>query len=438
MQKTANKTFSIITPSYNAGEKIEKTIKSIVSQNENLYEYIIVDGGSTDNTIPLIIHYQNKFPDNIRFISEPDNGIFDAMNKGIGLSVGEYLYFIGAGDCLMPGVLDQIAQHAEPDKHIIYGDVVMYPRGSRHGKELTKYNIFANIPCHQQLFYNKRLFDRLGIYNTDYSIFADTAFNILCWSDESINKKYVDFVIASYAGSGLSSSGRDERFAKDFKDIIIKKYGYENYINNCCLANTEFYTMARHVRDLKVVVVARDWMVPVIAKDIQSFNTMYGNNTQILKTFLLKDFKEFEYVNEPDIDYFIIGGNSIKDVLLIKIYLMKMGIPDEKILINTCFRLGIWEGLERTDIRNVIIFGTGSCADYLTNYIKNNKKNINIKCYFDNDVKKSDTEFFGRPVMLPNTEQIDENTHIIVASTFDDEITRQLKQMGVNQDKIIA
>ena len=100
------KPFSIITAAYQAGSKLDATIKTVLREDPELYEYIIVDGGSTDSTIEVL----KKHGDRVRWISEPDRGVYDAMNKGIARSEGRYLYFLGAGDVLYPGVLPAIAQ----------------------------------------------------------------------------------------------------------------------------------------------------------------------------------------------------------------------------------------------------------------------------------------------------------------------------------------
>src|SRR5258705_11239297 len=90
------KRFPIITPTLNSGPKLEATINSVLSQKEDLFEYIVVDGGSSDETLNLL----RKHGERIKWISEKDRGVYDAMNKGIGMASGRYLYFLGAGDHL--------------------------------------------------------------------------------------------------------------------------------------------------------------------------------------------------------------------------------------------------------------------------------------------------------------------------------------------------
>jgi len=96
LRRRPRKRFSVITPTLNPGPKLEATINSVLSQNQKLFEYIIVDGGSTDETLNVIRKYGKR----IKWVSKKDRGVYDAMNKGIKMARGDYLYFLGAGDHL--------------------------------------------------------------------------------------------------------------------------------------------------------------------------------------------------------------------------------------------------------------------------------------------------------------------------------------------------
>jgi glycosyltransferase involved in cell wall biosynthesis len=96
---------SVITPTFNSGAKITATVASVLSQPKGLYEFVVIAGGSTDETLAHL-RAQGRA---LRHVSEPDDGIYDAMNKGIRLTCGEFLYFLGAGDRLLPGVLEAVA-----------------------------------------------------------------------------------------------------------------------------------------------------------------------------------------------------------------------------------------------------------------------------------------------------------------------------------------
>ena len=168
--------FSIITVVYNAKEVLEKTVQSIQHQTYKDFEHIIVDGGSTDGTLEYIESL--KF-DNLKFISEKDNGIYDAMNKGIRLSSGEYLLFLNAGDNFAShSILHAIVNKIKSKKNkpqIIYGGANVY---SEEGKLLTtlkplnftknNLNKYATrTVCHQSIFVNK---DSIKMYSDRYRL----------------------------------------------------------------------------------------------------------------------------------------------------------------------------------------------------------------------------------------------------------------------------
>lgn len=220
-----NKIFSIIIPVFNCSYLIEKTLDSIVSQNKDLFECIIVDGKSNDDTSDIILKYKNKYPENIRYISELDKGIYDAMNKGIDLSEGQYLYFIGAGDTLHGGILEKIKQKLNFELEIVHGKVFINNRNQTQGRYFDKKDIINFIMPHQGIFYNKKVFDVLGKYDLKYPISSDLEYNIRLFSSDSIKKNYVDVVIANYLGDGISDERLDTVFWKDYKNVIYKYIG---------------------------------------------------------------------------------------------------------------------------------------------------------------------------------------------------------------------
>lgn len=226
-------TFSIITPVYNGQKNIEDTIKSVVQQDAGLYELIIVDGSSTDNTINIIKSFQDKFPANIKYISEPDRGIFDAMNKGISLAQGEYLFFLGAGDTLLPGVLAKTKPMLQFKSELVYGEIYQQAKKYISAGQFDKLRIcFDSLP-HQATFYHRSVFQKIGTYNINYLVGGDRELNIRCFGDDSIEKRFVDMTIANYEGNGFSTKNSDATFLKDKPKIVLNNLGneYFNYFN---------------------------------------------------------------------------------------------------------------------------------------------------------------------------------------------------------------
>lgn len=211
------KLFSIITPTYNSGLKLEKTVDSVLSQGSDLLEYIVVDGGSTDETLPLLEAYGDK----LKVISERDTGVYDAMNKGIEESSGWYLYFIGAGDSLRENMLGKMARVLpENNLSLVYGNAYMVDQGIVYDGEFTKDKLRRRNICHQAVFYGRTVFDMFGVYDLRFKVLADHAFNIKCFWNDRITKKYVAYVIANYEGDGISRSEVDADFAYEYGELM--------------------------------------------------------------------------------------------------------------------------------------------------------------------------------------------------------------------------
>ncbi len=209
--------FSIIIPTFNAAPKLAATLDSVVSQGADC-EVWVMDGASTDETARIIAPYLAR--ENLSFYSERDAGVYDAMNRGIERARGRYLYFLGAGDALLPDALAAMAPHLpDDDGSFVYGDVRLSDGtiwGGRMGAQrLRKRNI-----CHQAVFYGREVFERLGSYDLRYPILSDYAFNLRCFADADIAKIYADVTVATFEGGGLSASHYDEMFVADRLKLV--------------------------------------------------------------------------------------------------------------------------------------------------------------------------------------------------------------------------
>lgn len=213
---------------YNCGRKIENTLQSIFSQNEELFELIILDSASTDDTLDCIRKYEGK----LTLISEKDEGVYDAFNKGIDLATGKYIYFIGAGDCLKPGILQQVKEFLPPETpSYVYGNCYFVKQKIYNGKEFTAALFTRDNICHQGVFHHRDLFEIVGKYDLRYKIFADWFLNLKCFIHPEINKRYLPLVIADYEEGGLSAEiSRDPVFKKDFPRFVGKRFGVKKYI----------------------------------------------------------------------------------------------------------------------------------------------------------------------------------------------------------------
>lgn len=229
--ETANrKTFSIVIATYNCGQKVENTLRSILSQNKELFELIVVDGASTDDTLDFL----RKYEADLTLISEKDKGVYDAFNKGIDLAEGKYIYFIGAGDCLRPNVLEQVRELLPPEENpaFVYGSCYLVKRNVVwSGREFDISDLICENICHQAVFYHRSLFAVVGKYELRYKVFADWFFNFRCFARREISKQYISCVIADYEEGGLSAElGSDSAFKRDFPSLVKRHLGVSSYL----------------------------------------------------------------------------------------------------------------------------------------------------------------------------------------------------------------
>jgi glycosyltransferase involved in cell wall biosynthesis len=227
-ETVSQKIFSIIMATYNCGEKIENTLQSISSQNKELFELIVVDGASTDNTLECLKKYESS----LTLISEKDDGIYDAFNKGIDIATGKYIYFIGAGDCLRPGVLEQVKEFLPAETPtLVYGNCYFVKRKGFDGRKFSSFDFTWTNICHQGEFYHRSIFDIIGKYDLRYKIFADWMLNLKCFLHRGINERYVPLHIADYQEGGVSCDlNNDPAFKKDFPRFVKKELGIKAYI----------------------------------------------------------------------------------------------------------------------------------------------------------------------------------------------------------------
>lgn len=234
MQVDYNTKFSIIIPTYCSGKTLSKCLQSVVNQSNSNYEVWLIDGISTDNTIDIIKHYQQLNPA-INYISEKDKGIYDAMNKGIDLVKGEWVYFLGSDDTLYDeNVLMAIAEKiSQTDAEVIYGNVLMHGHNQWNldnvifdGEYNTEKLIDRNIN-HQAIFYKKTVFQKNGKFNLSYITSADFDFNMRCYANTKFS--YIDLIIADFNLGGHSTHVEDKEFYKDRGALMVKYFGPKIY-----------------------------------------------------------------------------------------------------------------------------------------------------------------------------------------------------------------
>jgi len=214
---------SIIIPTLNAGASIERCLRSVNKQTFTDYEVVIQDGGSSDNTIELIGHFQEgNAGTEIKLCREPDKGVYDAMNKATHRAGGEWLYFLGSDDELYkPNVVSRVMGSQDAVLgDVLYGNVKVIGNagwatdGAVYDGQFDLKKLLTRNICHQALFYRTAFFRTIGEYNTRYVALADWDFNMRCWSKTTF--KYVDMIVAKFYAGGVTSQDRpDEHFLAD-------------------------------------------------------------------------------------------------------------------------------------------------------------------------------------------------------------------------------
>lgn len=196
--------FSIIIPSFNAESTIETTLESIQSQTYQNYEIVVVDGLSTDGTNRVIEKYSHYNP-KVKYLSEKDNGIYDAMNKGVKMAQGDWILFLGADDHLYANdTLEKVYKTIDLNSksRFIYGNVhTSYGNVQKYEDYTFEKLVRMNI-CHQSIFYHKSVFCKHS-YDTSFKVFADWDLNLKVFNRKN-SPLYVDEIISFFSLEGTS------------------------------------------------------------------------------------------------------------------------------------------------------------------------------------------------------------------------------------------
>lgn len=209
---------SIITVSYNSDQTISDTIKSVLIQSYKNIEYIVIDGLSNDNTIKIIKEYESKFEGKLKWISEKDNGIYDAMNKGITMASGDIIGILNSDDFFTsPFIIESIAKVLNNNKNIdaIYGDVhfvksedisqcVRYYSSKIFRRSLMRIGL---IPAHPTFYCKKECFLKYGLYKSNYAICADFDLLLRFVYINNISIKYIQLDMVAMRAGGASTNG---------------------------------------------------------------------------------------------------------------------------------------------------------------------------------------------------------------------------------------
>ena len=223
---------SIITACLNAENTIEQTILSVINQTYPNIEYIIIDGGSTDGTLDIIKKYEDRIA---KWISEPDSGVYDGMNKGIIHSTGDILCFLNSGDLLYDKdtINNVVDRFSDNNVYGVYGNVEVLNDFRKdkliRGCKVTPNKLLYRHICHQALFVRRFLFDEIGMYSTSFKLASDHEFIIKSIKKYPDKFVYVDEVFAIYRDGGMSCKMMDKMKLEELK-ILSSNYNIIQFL----------------------------------------------------------------------------------------------------------------------------------------------------------------------------------------------------------------
>lgn len=209
---------TIVTVVFNAAHYLEQAILSIIKQKYENIEYIVIDGGSNDGTLAIINKYEKEID---YWVSEKDDGIYDAMNKALSVANGDWLIFIGADDELLVDIEILVTKMMDY-RAIYYGDVKIKNTNQLTGGGFSKYKIMQQNICHQSIFYPRYIYTSKP-YDTEAGMLADYKYNLELFG-EKVNFKYTRMLISLFNDQG-QSSGDQTYFIPIAMTVIKNRFG---------------------------------------------------------------------------------------------------------------------------------------------------------------------------------------------------------------------
>ena len=220
---------SIITATYNSAKTINDTIKSVLCQTNKDFEYIIIDGGSTDETIDIVKSYESEFSGRLKWVCEKDKGIYDAMNKGIKMASGDIIGILNSDDYYTSDdILQTIADAFKcQDVDAIYGDIHFIKDGDPDkcvryysSKRFSPFWLrFGFMPAHPSFYCKREVFEKSGLYRLDYKIGSDYEMMVRLFRKYKISSRYVPKDFVTMRTGGASNSNLNSRLTLIKEDV---------------------------------------------------------------------------------------------------------------------------------------------------------------------------------------------------------------------------
>ena len=226
-----NPKITVAQATFNCVGCLEESILSVINQTYKNIEYVVIDGGSTDGTLELLNKYRNHI--NV-LVSEPDKGIYDAMNKALKLASGDFIIFLGADDHFLSWrTLEKIAPKLTDMEHVFYGQIYFEGYNLLHKGKFNKFTRARFNYCHQSIFYPRTAYKEYK-YDCKFRLYADNEYNFRVSSNYPF--KWIDETVSFYAAGGESEKRSDEEWEKVRDKYILKYCGLFPYLyRKACL-----------------------------------------------------------------------------------------------------------------------------------------------------------------------------------------------------------
>ncbi len=230
---------SVITINKNNDVGLKQTIDSVNTQTYHGFEYIIIDGCSTDDSVKVINDFITKHNDflSVKWVSENDSGIYDAMNKGINMATGDYLLFLNSGDCFASTYVVEKVYEKEFNADIEIASCNMLKKGKIvwtyiPRNHYTYGTLFFYGIAHQSAFINRKLFERYGLYDETYKYNGDIEFWYRTIIDNKVSTESWNYVVTNYSLGGISDVMKNNPVFEEEHKRILSNPLYEKFIND--------------------------------------------------------------------------------------------------------------------------------------------------------------------------------------------------------------
>lgn len=247
---------SLITVTYNSGTTLRDTILSVLAQTYRNVEYIVVDGLSKDNTMDIVREYEPQFEGRMKWISEKDKGLYDAMNKGVRMATGDVVGILNSDDFFTANdVLEKVAAGFDEQTDAVYGDLhYVHPDDLQHSVRYYSSKIFKRnlmrmgfIPAHPTFYCRRECFDKFGYYKTDYKIAADFDLLLRFIYVNRIRIKYLPMDMVTMRTGGASTNGLKSRMGGMNEHLrSLRENGVKS--NRFILSLRYFYKITEYFR----------------------------------------------------------------------------------------------------------------------------------------------------------------------------------------------